>query len=64
MYTLDTNAIIYFVKNDPAAVIELQQIFGSDSAIYISTISEIELFAYHDEEEVNRINVNYHSNRN
>jgi predicted nucleic acid-binding protein len=46
MYTLDTNAIIYYVKEDPALVLFLEQIFSKQFTVYISTITEIELFGF------------------
>ncbi len=46
MYTLDTNAVIYYLNNDPTAVPILQNILNQDVPIYISSITEIELFGY------------------
>lgn len=46
MYTLDTNAIIYYLKDDPDAVIILSNIFTQDTPLYISAITEIELFGF------------------
>lgn len=46
MYTLDTNAIIYYLKNDPAVVSAIRQIMTGGSTIYISAITEIELFSF------------------
>ncbi len=48
MYTLDTNAIIYGFKRDPGAVNAIREIFAKSVPVYISTISELELFAYPD----------------
>ena len=48
MYTLDTNAILYYLKDDTAAVAVLRGIFAETSALYISAITELELFAYSD----------------
>jgi len=45
MYTLDTNAIIYYIGNDPEATPLMQDLLGESPIIYVSTISEIELFA-------------------
>jgi len=42
MYTLDTNAIIYYLKNDAQVVDQLRGILSQDVPIYISTITEIE----------------------
>ncbi|MFH1462312.1 MAG: type II toxin-antitoxin system VapC family toxin [bacterium] len=46
MYTLDTNAIIYYFKNDRDAVPILEEIFAKDIPIYVSSITEIELFGF------------------
>jgi len=46
VYTLDTNAIIYYLKDDPDAVIILSNIFTQDTPLYISAITEIELFGF------------------
>lgn len=46
MYTLDTNAIIYYLNDDPDAVATLRGVFAQDSPIYVSTVTELELFAY------------------
>jgi predicted nucleic acid-binding protein len=47
MYTLDTNAIIYYMEND-ATVAPLVQAILDDPAIpvYVSTITEAELFSH------------------
>jgi predicted nucleic acid-binding protein len=57
VYTLDTNAIIYYVKDDPRAVPILRDILRSSVSLYISTITETELFGYPSltEEEAVRI---------
>lgn len=46
MYTLDTNAIIYYIKGDPHVTIALDEIFFGPAPIYISSISEAELFSF------------------
>ena len=46
MYTLDTNAIIYFLKDDSRAVAALDPIFATASPLYISSVTEVELFAF------------------
>ena len=46
MYTLDTNAIIYYLKDEPNVVTSLNTIFLQNIPIYISTITEIELFGF------------------
>lgn len=47
MYTLDTNAIIYYLENE-AAVVPLVQAILDDPTIpvYVSTITEAELFSH------------------
>ena len=46
MYTLDTNAILYYLKDDVHAVPVLRQLFAQNTPIYISAITELELFAF------------------
>jgi predicted nucleic acid-binding protein len=46
VYTLDTNTIIYYLKDDPDAVAALRDIFSQDAPLYISAITEIELFGF------------------
>ncbi|OFW34196.1 MAG: hypothetical protein A2074_06330 [Candidatus Aquicultor primus] len=46
MYTLDTNAIIYYLKDDLDAMIALHPIFSDSDLIYLSAISELELFSF------------------
>lgn len=60
MYTLDTNAIIYYTNDEPATVSVLEPIFEQDAPIFVSTITVMELFSYPaltDEEEarLNRV---------
>lgn len=45
-YTLDTNAILYYLKDDSNAVSLLREIFAHETPIYVSAITELELFAY------------------
>jgi predicted nucleic acid-binding protein len=45
-YTLDTNAILYYLKDDSKAVSLLREIFSHEAPLYISAITELELFAY------------------
>lgn len=58
MYTLDTNAIIYYINDEPAAVSILEPIFQEDTPLYVSTLTLMELFSYPSmtEEEAARIN--------
>ena len=47
MYTLDTNAIIYYQKRDPRVVPILREILGNPiTTVYVSTVTEAELFSY------------------
>lgn len=58
MYTLDTNAIIYFLKDDPRAVPLLRDILSDQNIpVYVSTVTEAELFSYPNlkDDEIERI---------
>ncbi len=46
MYTLDTNLIIYFLKEDPKAVEFMRESIFQGSRFFISSITETELFSY------------------
>ena len=46
MYVLDTNAIIYYTDDEPAAVAVLEPLFSANHPIYISTLTELELFSH------------------
>ena len=46
MYTLDTNAIIYYLDEDPTVVPRLEPILGQDSAIFVSVVTELELLSH------------------
>ena len=46
MYALDTNAILYYLKDDVHAVPVLRQVFAQNTTIHISAITELELFAF------------------
>lgn len=48
MYTLDTNAILYYLKGDPGTVSSLRKIFSQNVPLYVSAITELELFAFSD----------------
>lgn len=52
MYTLDTNVIIYYLKGDAQAAL-LNDLFAQPASLYISAITEAELFSFSnlDEEE-------------
>lgn len=47
MYTLDTNPIIYYAKDDKAVVEHLEALIQL-SPIYVSTVTQIELFSFSD----------------
>ena len=46
MYTLDTNAILYYLKDDANTVSLLRGIFAQNVPVYVSAITELELFAF------------------
>ena len=46
MYTLDTNAIIYYVQEDSRAVAVLENIVKGEYPVYVSVLTEAELFSY------------------
>ena len=46
VYTLDTNAIIYYLKGEARVVSILNKIFKGVASVYISTITEVELFGF------------------
>jgi len=46
MYTLDTNVLIYFLKDDPLVVRFLRENILKGSRFFISAITEIELLSY------------------
>jgi predicted nucleic acid-binding protein len=46
VYVLDTNAIIYYIDDQPAVVQVLENLFLQDVPLYVSTVTELELFSY------------------
>ena len=46
MYTLDTNAILYYLKDDNNAVTILRGVFAQSSPVYVSAVTELELLAF------------------
>lgn len=46
MYTLDTNAIIYYIKDDAGVIRVIDEILAKGFPLYVSTISEVELFRF------------------
>ena len=57
MYLLDTNIIIYYLKGDQSVVNYLNNLLNKNLLLYISVISETELFSFEKltEEEENKI---------
>lgn len=45
-FTFDTNAIIYYLKGDKKVSNSIEEILNDDPSIYISTITEVELFGF------------------
>jgi predicted nucleic acid-binding protein len=43
---LDTNTIIYYIDEDPTVVPLLEPIFGQDSALFVSIVTELELLSH------------------
>lgn len=57
MYTLDTNAIIYYLKGERDVVIFLERIAERQTAVYVASVTEVELFGFYrltakEEEEI------------
>lgn len=46
MYTFDTNAIIYYLDEDPAVVAVIEPLLAQDIALFVSVVTEIELLSY------------------
>jgi len=46
VYTLDTNAILYYLKDDNNAVTILRGVFAQSSPVYVSAVTELELLAF------------------
>lgn len=46
MYTLDTNAIIYYLKNETEVVLVLNDLLAQPITLYISSLTELELFSF------------------
>jgi predicted nucleic acid-binding protein len=45
-FTFDTNTIIYYLKGDRKVSDYIEEIFKNNPSIYISTITEVELFGF------------------
>lgn len=46
MDTFDTNAVVYYLKDEPTVVAVLCPALTQDAPVYVSTITELELFSY------------------
>jgi predicted nucleic acid-binding protein len=46
VYTLDTNAIIYYLDEDSAVVSVLEPILAQDIAVFVSVVTELELLSH------------------
>jgi predicted nucleic acid-binding protein len=57
VYTLDTNTIIYYIKGEERVVEILDRLFSQPQPIYVSAITELELFSFSkmSSQEVERI---------
>jgi toxin FitB len=57
MYLLDTNAIIYYVKDESEVVSIIEEIYTKNVPVYVSAMTEAELFAFPEmsDEETERI---------
>jgi predicted nucleic acid-binding protein len=57
LYTLDTNAIIYYLRNDQRAISFFQHAFDMNTRLYVSAVTEAELFRFSklSEEEAKQI---------
>lgn len=45
MLTLDTNAVIYYLKGDAAASAVVEPLIAARTTIFVATVSELELFS-------------------
>lgn len=45
-FTFDTNVIIYYLKGDKKVSSQIEEVLNDSSSIYISTITEVELFGF------------------
>lgn len=57
MFTLDTNAILYYLKGDERAFSIIEKILNENAPVYISVVTELELFSFpkSTEQEINLI---------
>lgn len=57
MYTFDTNAIIYYLKEDNDAMVIIEDILAKNTPVYISFLTEAELFSFSnlDNQEIEKI---------
>jgi predicted nucleic acid-binding protein len=57
MHILDTNAVIYYVKDEGSVVTVIEDIYTKNTPVYLSVITEAELFGFPQlsDEEAERI---------
>src|SRR6267142_5118989 len=46
MYVLDTNALIYYSKNESDVVSAVEKMYEENKPVYVSAITEAEFFSY------------------
>ncbi|MHB8483317.1 MAG: type II toxin-antitoxin system VapC family toxin [Nitrospiria bacterium] len=57
MFTLDTNVIIYYFKRDQKVVPVMEDLFSKPSPIYVSVITQIELFSFPNLSEIESLKI-------
>jgi predicted nucleic acid-binding protein len=59
VYIFDTNTIIYYINEESSVVQVVEDIVAQEAPLYVSTITELELFSYSSltEEDEERIEV-------
>jgi predicted nucleic acid-binding protein len=46
VYVFDTNAFIYYIEEEPPVVTVMEDLFSQEVPLYVSAITELELFSY------------------
>jgi len=46
MFTLDTNAILYYLKGDERAFPVIEKVLSESSPVYVSVVTELELLSF------------------
>ncbi|MBI2622974.1 MAG: type II toxin-antitoxin system VapC family toxin [Candidatus Liptonbacteria bacterium] len=46
VYTLDTNAVIYYLKGEFASASAAREVFEGDAPVYVSVITQLELLSF------------------